>query len=306
MKTLKRVVAVIAIIVSVLVLLISVGGLAGSWAVNGALTNAVTRVLTGVERALDVTDNGLERVDARVEGARANVDMIEEAVTRVGDDVKETSFALLLIEKTVGEELLPKIDSARETLSTVRASVIAFNDALEAANELPFVSTPTLTEELEAASERVSEAQTSVEEIKTSVDVAKSEAVEGVVTFITSRTSKIDSALADLQATVADYRSQISAIEEEVASLESTLTFWIDVMAIVMMLWFLWIAISQVAVLGLSWSYLRRGELALGRRPETARAEESELIQLEEPPVDQQEEPEGMGEEDQLQSDQGG
>jgi archaellum component FlaC len=298
MKTLKRLLAVLGMLLSVLVLLVSIGGLVGGWTVGGALKDGTTKVLTGAERALEVTDDGLNRVDMRLDGARGNINTIEEAVTLVGENVEETDFALLLIEKTVGEELFPKIESVRETVDTVRASVVAFNSTLEAANEIPFVSVPTLTDELQAGADRVSEARTAADELRTNIDVAKSGAVQGAVNAITERTSRIDGALEELQGVVADYHERISTVEDDVASLKSRIRLWIDVVTIIISAGFLWVAISQIAMLGLGWSYLRRGELVLRKKREPADIEAPEVSLIPEPEIDQLEMPQESTEED--------
>jgi archaellum component FlaC len=289
-NTLKRFLAVVALIISVLVLLVSIGGLAGSWAVGGAVKDGTTKVLSGVERALETTDNGLARVDARLEGARANVNTIEEAAKLLGDKIEGTDFALLLIEKTIGEELFPKIESARETVDTVRASVIGFNNTLEAANEIPFVSVPTLTDDLQAASERTAEAKTAVDDLKTSVAAAKADAVEGAVSAITERTSKIDSTLAELQGVIAEYQAKISTTEDDVASLKSRIRLWIDVATFIIVVGFFWVAVSQIAMLGLGWSYLRNGELVLRKKREPAGESAPEDVTMLEPEISESDE----------------
>jgi peptidoglycan hydrolase CwlO-like protein len=283
MKTLKRALTVVGIVLSILVLVVSAAGIVVSWTAGSALKDVSNKVLTGVERGLDATDDALDRVDDRLEGARANINTVEEAVTQVGEDIEETNFALLLIEETVGEELLPKIESAQETLSTVRASLVAFNTTLEAANEIPFVSAPTLTDELDAASERAAESKSAVDEMKTAIKVAKSGAVDGAVGAITQRTSKIDNAMEELQGEVADYQSKIAKVDDDVSSLKSRIRLWIDVATIIVSLGFVWVAISQVAMLGLGWSYLRNGELVLRKKQEQAIAEAPEELVAEEP-----------------------
>jgi hypothetical protein len=278
MKTLKRVLAVVGIVLSILVLVVSLAGIVISWTAGGALKDVSDKILTGVERGLDVTDDALNRVDDRLSGARANINTVEEAVTQVGEDIEETNFALLLIEETVGEELLPKIESAQETLNTIRASVVAFNNTLEAANEIPFVSVPTLTDELDAASERAAESKSAVDEMKTALKVAKSGTVDGAVGAITQRTSKIDSAMEELQGDVADYQANITVVRDDVSSLKSRIRLWIDVVTIIVSVGCVWVAISQVAMLGLGGSYLRNGELVLRKKREPAAAEAPEEL----------------------------
>lgn len=257
MKTLKRVLATIAIIIAILVAFISVGGVAGTWIVNGILTRSSERILLGAERALDVTSEGLGKVDTRLEGARVSVKTVEDTVTQMGDDVVETNFALTIIEKTVGEELYPRVEAARETIGAIRASVIALNNTLEAANELPFVSVPTLTDELQSVNDRVTETRTTVEEIRTAIVDAKTGRVGNVVNAITSRTSRLDDGLAAVQGLVSDYNFKVSAVRAEVTALKSKVATGLDLIAIAFTLWFAWVAISQIAVISVCWSRLR-------------------------------------------------
>jgi hypothetical protein len=257
MTTLKRVLATIAIIIAILVAFISVGGVAGTWIVNGILTRGAERILVGAERALDVTSEGLSKVDTRLEGARVSVKTVEDTVAQMGDDVVETNFALAIIEKTVGEELYPRVDNARETIGAIRASVIALNNTLEAANELPFVSVPTLTDELQSVNDRVTETRTTVEEIRTAIVDAKTGAVGNVVNAITSRTSRLDDSLAAVQGLVSEYDLEVSDARAEVTALKSKVATGLDLIAIAFTLWFVWVAISQIAVISVSWSRLR-------------------------------------------------
>jgi hypothetical protein len=257
MTTLKRVLATIAIIIAILVAFISVGGVAGTWIVNGILTRGAERILVGAERALDVTSEGLGKVDTRLEGARVSVKTVEDTVAQMGDDVVETNFALAIIEKTVGEELYPRVDAARETISAIRASVIALNNTLEAANELPFVSVPTLTDELQSVNDRVTETRTAVDEIRTAIVDAKTGAVGNAVNAITSRTSRVDDGLAAVQGLVSEYDLKVFDARAEVTALKSKVATGLDLIAIVFTLWFVWVAISQIAVISVSWSRLR-------------------------------------------------
>ena len=257
MGTLKRVLATIAIIIAILVAFISVGGVAGAWVVSGVLTRGAERILAGAERALDVTSDGLNRVDTRLEGARVSVKTVEDTVGQIGDDVVEAKFALAIIEKTVGEELFPRVDAARETIGAIRASVIALNNTLEAANELPFVSVPTLTDELQSVSDRVTETRTTVDEIRTAIANAKTGAIDTVVDAVASRTSALDDGLAAVQGLVSEYDAKVSSARAEVTSLKSKIATGLDVIAIVFTLWFLWVAVSQIAVISICWSSLR-------------------------------------------------
>jgi uncharacterized phage infection (PIP) family protein YhgE len=157
----------------------------------------------------------------------------------------------------VGEDLFPRVDTARETVGAIRASVINLNNTLEAANELPFVSVPTLTDELEAVSERVAETRSNVDELRNTITDAKAGVAESIIDPIKRGTSKIDAGLSAVQEMVTEFDGKVTNTRAEVTSLKSKIATGLDVVAIIFTLWFVWVAISQIAVVAVSVSYLR-------------------------------------------------
>ena len=81
-------------------------------------------------------------------------------------------------------------------MGAIAGSLVAFNETLEAANEIPFVEVPTLTTELETASERMATIQSDVEETRAELRSIREEAISKPVTAITMRTTRIITAIA--------------------------------------------------------------------------------------------------------------
>ena len=95
---------------------------------------------TTVEGVLTRADAGLGRVDAAIDTARTATSTIEGAVMAAGDRITSTDIAFTVVERTVGEQLFPPLTEAAATMTAVVDTVVAANDALEAANQLPFVN----------------------------------------------------------------------------------------------------------------------------------------------------------------------
>ena len=62
MKLLKRILAVIMMVLSVLVIIVLAAGIVENWIANKTLTNASVRVLSGVDTVLGRTEQALTRL----------------------------------------------------------------------------------------------------------------------------------------------------------------------------------------------------------------------------------------------------
>ena len=149
MSTLKTVLAVVVVMLAVVGIGVCGVGIFYSWSLNAPVTNALVGGLTGVERVLTAADAGLTRVDNGLSTATTATATIEGAVTAAGETIVESDIAFTILERTVGDTLFPRVVEANETVTSIATTVVAFNDTLVAANQLPFVEVPTLTEELQ-------------------------------------------------------------------------------------------------------------------------------------------------------------
>lgn len=267
MPTLKKVLAVAAAVLAVVGVIACLVMLWFSWSLNTPVTESLVRIVTGAERVLAVVDRGLVRLDDGLETALGAVTKVEETVQSVGETIVETDLAFAVLERTVGDTLFPRLESASETLTTLRETVLAFNDALEAANRLPFFDVPTLTDELQTAADAVEDARTRVAEIRTEMQAIKEEQVSRPVTFVTDRTGPIADRLDTALDTVAATQSSIAARQVRLAALRERLPRLIDLISIAVTLIVVWLIAAQGYV------FLRAAEYVMGRKlwagPET-------------------------------------
>lgn len=257
MNTLKKILAILVIGISILGEAVCVGGIWYSWSINTPITEAITQTLGGVEQILQVADAGLERVSTGLSEAQAAADLVGETAKTVGETLSETSVAYELIARTVGDELFPKVTSARETVTAVSQSIVAFNATLEAANQIPFVDLPTLTDELEVVSNRLTEAQTNVQETRSEIQAIKDEAVGKPVTAITSRTDKVSAGLGEALTAVDNTQQRITTNLERVGTVKAGVPRLIDLISLAVTLVLLWIMLAQGSLMLHSWRYFR-------------------------------------------------
>jgi uncharacterized phage infection (PIP) family protein YhgE len=253
MHTLKRILAVMVMAISVM-LVLCLTGIVGTWIVRGQLATDLVGIVTATETRATAVKQGLDRLDGALTQARGQVAAVEQDLQAFGADLEENKPLLTAVSDKLGIKLSPLIDSARETMSSIREAVAAVNSAIEAINAIPFVSVP--VPELEAVtklSQDVESFRTEVQDLRAAIDQRRGEIIGGAVSIITTPTARIGSTLDEMQATVSGYSQRLDAVQEGLSTLKSAIGKWLTWVALILTLILLWIAFSQVGLLVLAW-----------------------------------------------------
>lgn len=262
MQTLKRILAAVVIVISVLLLVLSLAGIVGTWILRAQLAEDLVRVATAAETQAAAVRQGLDRLDTALSRARDEVAGVEQDVQAFGTDVEENKPLLASISGVLGAQLSPLVDSAREIMAGVREAVAAVNSAIEAINALPFVSVPTpelvgvkkLAQDVEAF-------RTQVQELRAAVDQRRIEIIQGATSLITTPASQIHSTLDEMQTSVSGYSRQLGAIEERLSVFKSSIGGRLTRAAVVLTLLLLWFAFSQAGLVVLGWRFFSGKDL---------------------------------------------
>jgi hypothetical protein len=169
------------------------------------------------------------------------VNTIDGATRSAGERIVDTNFAFLILERTVGDTLFPRVVAAQETVGAVAGTIIGVNDALEAANGLPFVQVPTLTTELGIVSDRLDAGRTRVEEIQAGIRAIKEQKVSRPVSFITDRTEPLIADLEEALTTITATQARITVALARLETLGRNLSRIIDIISITVTLVMIWL-----------------------------------------------------------------
>ncbi len=254
MQTPKRILTAIVVAISVLVLVLSLTGIVGTWIVRDQLHTDLMVVVTAAETKATRVQQGLDRLDVVLTWARDQVTAIEQEAQAFGTNLEENRPLFAAISDSLGIELSPLIESARETITTVREAVAAVNSAIEAVNAIPFVSVPAPElETLQKLSQDVENFRTEVQAVRTDIDQRRSEIIQGAVSIVTTPVSEIGTALDEMTDTVAGYSQQVSAVQDGLSDFKAAIGRTLNWLAVGLTLFLVWIAFSQGVVLSLGW-----------------------------------------------------
>lgn len=279
MRILKRILAVVVMVISVLVLVLGLAGIAGTWMVRSRLDDGLGRIMTAAEAEAVGAQQELDRLDAALTQASIQIAAVEEEVQDLGTDLDQNKPLLTALTEKLGVDLAPLAARARGMMDTIRETVAAVNSIAETINALPFVSKPIPElEKLNTLAEEIDSFEAEVQNLRLTIEQRRSEIIAGSVSIVTTPTARIRSGLDRAQATVSGYSQRLGMLQENLSALGATVGQWLTWLAVILTLTLLWLAVSQTALFVLCWRALR-GQDILPRRGREAPAEVAGVLQ---------------------------
>jgi len=239
----KRIFAAVIIVLSIIGIVLCVGGIIGTWIAEDRLTRITVSLLSSAEEMLQTVGNGLDRVGTDLQDARDGIADIERLAKGLSDKAKNTNLVLVAIEQALSDREFPKLQRAQTTVQGLVESIVAFNKTLEAINAIPGVEVPTLTKSLNATQDRVDSALQPVQDLVTKLQQMKTGVLDASVEFVTTYTTKVETILKTVQGEVQDYLAQVRKLQGAVAAVKAGLPFYFTMGAIAItlaLLLFLW------------------------------------------------------------------
>ena len=246
---LKRIFAVIVILIATIAFLANAAGLVGVWVLRQPARDTVTTLSTLLNDKLGKVDDTLARVNSRAGEAREALVRINNAANQVGDRLENNSPLLTKLADAARDDLAPKVGELRAQAAMLHDTAISVNAALETLNDLQLVTVPTFSEELSAVSGRIDAIQEDVQELRAGVEQARTSASASLIAAVTAKTDKIDKVIAQVQFTAAKYQEIVTQKRQQVADRTSTLVSMINLVAVSLTVLFLVIAAGQVLLI---------------------------------------------------------
>ncbi len=254
MRTLERALAVVIVVVSTLVLLLSLAGIVGTWIVRDKLSTALVDLITNVETMAASVKQGLDQLDATLTQAGDQVTALEQGVQTLGTNAEENKPLLTGLSGAIKGALGPLLDKAQELMTSLSEAVAAVNSAIEAINAIPFLSAdiPEITA-LDELSQELESFSSEVQGLVTTIDEKSSEIINGVTSTLTTPLSKMGGTLDQMEATISGLSQQVGDVQQGLSNLQSAVPKWLTLGAVVFTVGWLWLALSQAALFVLGW-----------------------------------------------------
>jgi hypothetical protein len=263
---LKKTGRILIVVMAVLVIVLSVGGIVGAWGISSAVSNVTLKLFSVIQTGAEVVDSAAGRMNTLVQTARSEVQQTGEMVTTAASNLQENRPVLTALSERLETRLGPTVDKVQEAAAPVHDALVTISGAVSFANSVPFIQerAPRL-EQLDQTLSQLSALAADVRQLRTTLQVAVTEKAdqltEGVATALTDLTARIDGRLAEVQSSVQTLQSDIAALQGRIQTLQSTLLLIFNLIALTATLVYLWVIYSQVVVIRHHW--LRPASLAI-------------------------------------------
>lgn len=265
MKTVKLIVAWILMILAVIGVIAVLAGFVGSWVVRNRVTTITVNLLTVGETAVAATSDSVNQVESRLGESADKVMTVEDRIVGAGDVLKDNSIIIALINETIGDELAPTLTSAKETAVTVANLTFALSDAVDAANNVPFVNLdgPAVTL-IQGAADGIVEVHDDMTTMKKQLVDRREGRIEGGVDVITGYTSGITIGIQEVQNNLQAFDDELAVLSADLGALKISLPRTYTLITIGVNLILLLIGVAFVSLILHSLSFIRNPEQTFG------------------------------------------
>lgn len=291
----RKVFGVFLIILSSILLVLSLIGIGAVWYYNQPLTEASVARLGEVDAELGRTQSALQDAKAELERTLRIVDSAEETLTRMSDELAHAKQLFDEFDQTLGDKLIPGLENSKERLNSVKTTLENLRSGLAQLNDLPLINLNLPGDQtLQNLIATVDTIDTQIDRMKGLADQASTFA-EDISFLMGGDFSETRTRLETFVGVVGDYELKVTGWRTQVQSWIERLPGWIDSASIILTVFLLWFALSQLGLL-LHGLEIRRGGdpfVVLRRQPESgldsAEAAQVMLAELDEV-VDEMEE----------------
>jgi len=256
MNRVKRILAILVMVISVLVLVLSLAGIIAVWIVRPQIASSLENVAANAETRVANLNQGLDQLDTGLADAHDQVAEMEQNLQSFGEDTEENKPLITALTDSLESKFGQFIDTASQIATTIIEAAAALNSTVETLNALPFIDIPNPEfERLETLAQDFEDLQTQVQDLRTTIDQRQSEIIQGTVSIIATPLTRINDRLDSLQSRVAGYIEILAAIQEGLSYFESSIRSWLTYAAVLITLILLWLAFSQTGLFVLGWRF---------------------------------------------------
>ncbi len=261
---LKRILGVILVIVSIISLIISVGGIIALWSVQPAVTTSLQDTARLLSDTLATTQKALTVADTALQNATDTTTVLSGSIDSLANSIGTTQDALNSVTALVKQELPNTIEAARTALASAQATARVVDNFLSGISRIQFLNinyNPQVP--LDASIGQIGDSLSGLppQLAKLGDDLGAINqnlpAVTSTIHGLGTTMSNINSTLANARTVIKDYAAQLARAQTAIQPIGENIPMYVTFFAAALTFIILWIVILQVVVLVIGWQWLR-------------------------------------------------
>ncbi len=274
MKFIRRLLGVLVMLAGILGLALSLAGLAAIWALKPAVARAVDTTIGTLNQTIDTSVDVMKITGTALGATVDSVDALSEMLATTADTIDDTRPMFVQVNGVMSDTLPSTLEAATGSLKTAQEAATVLESSIKSLDAFravlgatPFLSgfvdpnTPAynpqvpLADSLGDLAANLETMPATFTEMAASMDKADDnlDAVQQNLLTMSKSTALISGSLGEYQKMVVQSQSSMDSLKVMLANVQSNLGNILNIGALVLTLFFLWLLATQVVILTQGW-----------------------------------------------------
>lgn len=206
---LRKTLAVIVMIGSILGAIFCAAGILGVWAVQAPVKNEVGIIVDTANGYVGLVNQALKDGSERIAGVRTEIEDAQQRLQSLTPAQREAIRQQ--IREAAAKRFGPSVIAARNTVQQVSTSLNTLNQTLESINRIPGVHAPTLTDQLAAVNQRMDAWNSRLQDYQTALSDTEfnGKRLDATATQVTTEIRGVEDQLSEWQGQLSNVSSRL-------------------------------------------------------------------------------------------------
>lgn len=256
-QQLKRVTGLLLIAAAALGLVLALVGLVGVWSYKNRLATLLDGQVGLAISVLDTTSQGLTVAGTALQTTQSTVQTLNDTVQVLAKSITDTLPLMDSLSRILGRDLPQTIEATQTSLQAAQASAKIIDDVLKILTAIPFFPGKPYNPDI-PLNVALADVSTSLDEMpaaframesnirKTNVNLSL---VQGNVDRVSGEVTQVQTSLEQASRIIVQYQDAADGLKGQLVHLQTKIPLVINLSAIFMTLFLLWMAIAQLGLL---------------------------------------------------------
>lgn len=260
--TLRAVLGLVLVILAGVSLLIDAAGIVQVWLIREPATNNAIATLNLLNRTLETTSQGLAIAKTSLVSVTNTIGALQTTVSSAAATIESAGGAVKSLGEIMGTNLSNSLDTALQTLESVRNSTQVIDDFLGSVSQIPFVNLSynpeqRLSETVGKLEENLSQVPASLRSLEANLETSGDglDKVGDDASSLAASLGQVQTDLEQLVSVVEQYEQQVKAFQQTVQLWQANIVTIIWGIVLFATFVLLWLGATMLMVLfkGLEW-----------------------------------------------------
>jgi len=303
MKGLRRILGILVMIAGILGLVLSIAGLVGVWMVKPIIAGYTDSTILTLNTSISTSQSAMQITGQTLNAAVDSVDALSEMLANTAISVEDTQPVITQLNQVIGETLPVTLESAADSLATAGQAASVLDGAIQSLQTFQALLSATpllgalvqpsqpynpdipLSESLTQLAGTLDDLPATFTQMSKDLDKADDNlaAIQTNLTTMSESVGLISESVGEYGAIITQSQTSMEGVNTILTDFQSNLNKYLDGIAIVFSLFFLWLLAAQVVILSQGWELFQGTAGRMEGEPELVIVEDTGKVRTEPP-----------------------